>query len=79
MAFLFDAVLVVAGLLQSLTTVYRGVLLYVRETVDDLEAYSEEHGVSVEAILRSSRVGFAIQFVFTVFYWLAVYELVFRR
>lgn len=78
MTFLFELVLIVAGLLQSLVTVYRGTLLWVKETSDDIEWYAANNDVTVDAIRRSSWLGFAVQLVFTVLYWLSLYALVFR-
>lgn len=78
MDLLFESVLIVAGLLQSLISIYRGSLLWVKETYGDIEWYAANHDVPLDAIQRASRVGVAIQVTFTVLYWLSLYALVFR-
>lgn len=78
MELLLEAVLVIAGAIQSIVTIYRANLLWARYRVADIEAYADEHSMSVDAIRNSSRLAFGIQATFTILYWLALYVLVFR-
>lgn len=78
MSFLFEVVLILVGLQQSVVTIYRGSLIWARRTVDNLEAYAEEHEVPYESLVSASSLAFGIQASFTVLYWLSIYALVFR-